>query len=225
LIDEPIKEMYPSVTTFTKWVHEFAPGLPNMITKQPDPMMQGVDIWCPLTPSLDLPELETHLEQGGTLWTYVCSGPGRPHANFFLHQPGMTNRIPLWLAYKYGAEGFLYWEHAWWYGRDPWTDQSFQGMPDTWGDGLLVYPGPDGPINSIRFEIVREGIQDVEYFLFLEDLVSKLPQDSPKRKQAEQLLIIGDDLIRSPKDWNPDAKAFLNRKAEVARQIELLLQD
>ena len=31
------------------------------------------------------------------------------------------------------------------------------------GDGLLIYPGPDGPIASIRLANIRDGVEDYEY--------------------------------------------------------------
>ena len=41
--------------------------------------------------------------------------------------------------------------------------------PDVWknggaGEGFLYYPGPQGPIPSIRSERLRDGLEDYEYF-------------------------------------------------------------
>ena len=37
------------------------------------------------------------------------------------------------------------------------------GQPYPAGDCYMVYPGPDGPISTVRWEIFREGVQDYEY--------------------------------------------------------------
>jgi hypothetical protein len=98
-------------------------------------------------------------------------------------------------------------------------------MPYTEGDGFLVYPGKDGPINSIRFEYVRMGIQDVEYFLMLKDLIKKLPATSPLKKQAEKLLVIPDSLIKNSANYNKDWKKFAERKHQVGLMIEKVLRE
>ena len=33
---------------------------------------------------------------------------------------------------------------------------------NTDGEGLYFYPGPDGPVSSIRYENLRDGLEDVE---------------------------------------------------------------
>ncbi len=35
----------------------------------------------------------------------------------------------------------------------------------TVGDGQYVYPGPDGPVGTIRMEAIRDGLEDWELFL------------------------------------------------------------
>ena len=40
---------------------------------------------------------------------------------------------------------------------------------DDWlhGDGVLLYPGPAGPIGSIRLANIRDGLEDYEYLWLL----------------------------------------------------------
>ncbi|MCX7599676.1 MAG: DUF4091 domain-containing protein, partial [Armatimonadetes bacterium] len=61
-----------------------------------------------------------------------------------------------WYAAAQGYSGFLRWAYDSWV-EDPLYDTSYVTWPA--GDCFLVYPGPR---TSIRFERLREGIQDYE---------------------------------------------------------------
>ncbi len=59
-------------------------------------------------------------------------------------------------------------------GTSPFTDFNpanyewlSQGYPTLFanGDGQYVYPGPNGPISTIRLEAIRDGLEDWELFL------------------------------------------------------------
>jgi hypothetical protein len=52
-----------------------------------------------------------------------------------------------------------------------WPEKPFapRGWGATNGDGMLFYPGPDGPFSSVRFENIRDGIEDWEGHLALRD--------------------------------------------------------
>ncbi len=48
------------------------------------------------------------------------------------------------------------------YTIDPYTVQDGLAWASGWayGDTFLVYPGPDGPVDSMRWEVLSEGLQD-----------------------------------------------------------------
>jgi uncharacterized protein (TIGR03382 family) len=79
-----------------------------------------------------------------------------------------------WLSFKYGATGELYYETAYAFTHDAWSNQwDFSGN----GDGTLFYPGTpariggrtDVPVASIRLKMIREGMEDFEYLRILEE--------------------------------------------------------
>ncbi len=44
---------------------------------------------------------------------------------------------------------------------DPFTDASNGAWPDIpYGDPFMIYPGKDGPIDSLRWEVFAESLQD-----------------------------------------------------------------
>ena len=72
-----------------------------------------------------------------------------------------------WLFYRLGAKGFLHWGYNYWYKMDTQQleDVFLEGAGGAWpgipyGDPFEVYPGPDGPIDSIRWEVFAESLQD-----------------------------------------------------------------
>jgi hypothetical protein len=85
---------------------------------------------------------------------YVCCGPGRP--NTFTFSPPAESVWLGWYAAERRFDGFLRWAYAHW-NRNPLETTDYGPWPT--GDCWLVYPGNR---SSIRFERLREGIQDFE---------------------------------------------------------------
>jgi hypothetical protein len=76
-------------------------------------------------------------------------------------------RMSGWLFHRTGVRGFLHWGYNYWYKRqtrqmiDPYTvSDGLAGPGWAHGDTFQVYPGPDGPIDSVRWEVFAESLQD-----------------------------------------------------------------
>ena len=100
-------------------------------------------------------------------WVYFCCGPRGPWLNRFMDTPLPKIRMSGWLFYRLKAEGFLHWGFNYWHKMereeigDPFTDASnadWPGIP--YGDPFMIYPGKDGPIDSLRWEVFAESLQD-----------------------------------------------------------------
>lgn len=93
-------------------------------------------------------------EQGYTTTFYTCCAEPRP--NTFTQSPYAEATWLPWHALHKGYDGYLRWAYNCW-NENPLEDSRY----GTWaaGDAWLVYPGAR---SSIRFERLREGIQDVE---------------------------------------------------------------
>ncbi len=108
-------------------------------------------------------------------WIYYCGNyqNGLPNRQFGM--PSARFRIFGVLLYLARIDGLLNWGYNFWYSRfsldqqlDPWretdADKTYCG-----GGSFLVYPGRDGkPVDSIRFEIFREAMQDLRALQMLE---------------------------------------------------------
>jgi len=100
-------------------------------------------------------------------WTYFCCGPRGRFVNRLLDTPLQKTRMLGWLFYRFRRLGFLHWGHNYWYRSqtrkliDPYTVTDGEAWPGwAYGDTHVVYPGPDGPVDSIRWEVFAESLQD-----------------------------------------------------------------
>jgi hypothetical protein len=100
-------------------------------------------------------------------WTYFCCGPRGRYLNRLIDTPLPKMRMAGWLFYKLGARGFLHWGYNYWYKSqtqrliDPFAEQAAEAWPGwAYGDPFVVYPGTDGPIDSLRWEVWAESLQD-----------------------------------------------------------------
>jgi hypothetical protein len=63
-----------------------------------------------------------------------------------------------WVAADHDVDGYIRWAWNLW-PTDVWTQPKFKWPP---GDMFFVYPGDTGPLDSTRWEMLHQGIQDVE---------------------------------------------------------------
>jgi len=202
VVDEPVnEEQYARLKQVAERIHGLAPDMKLVAPYYRDPSFEGrgdvydllsgvVDIWCPNTGFFNAEKIAAKREAGQEIWWYVCCGPGVPYANFFVDMPGICHRVLFWQQYVMQVQGLLYWSTTYWNPNitsDPWEDIATVKdiSPVIYGDGSLMYPGKqvgvDGPVSSVRLELIREGAQDYEYLRLLE----------AKRGRAAVLAIIG----------------------------------
>lgn len=133
------------------------------IAEHPDAGGHSYDLWW-----ADLSHFEPHYAQtrqaaGDTVWWYFLYGDLPPHFNpITIDHAGIETRIAHWAAWKYRIRGFAYYSVTGW-GGDPYANPRPQGTNQN-GDGFLLYPPQNGElVTSIRWELLREGVEDFEY--------------------------------------------------------------
>ena len=112
---------------------------------------------------------------------YVCCGPAYP--NTFIFSPIVEARMLPWLAAQGGYDGFLRWSYNDW-SESPYLHPEYAPFPT--GDCNFVYPGENGPVSSLRWEQLREGIQDYELALMAASKL-KTSEDMVDYEQAISL--------------------------------------
>ncbi|MEA3367918.1 MAG: DUF4091 domain-containing protein, partial [Planctomycetota bacterium] len=113
-----------------------------------------------------------------------------------------------------------------------------KGVRRAWGngDGRFVYPPescadahppgpvPDGPVDSIRWEMLRDGLEDYEYLAILRRLLAekggRLKPD--ERARCEDLLAVPESISKDMTHFTADPAPIEARRAEVAEAIEAL---
>jgi hypothetical protein len=107
------------------------------------------------------------VDAGFPAWAYFCCVPRGRYLNRFLDTPLAKIRMAGWLFYRNRARGFLHWGYNYWYKRqtteliDPYRVTDAFGWPGwSYGDPFVVYPGSSGPVDSMRWEVFAESLQD-----------------------------------------------------------------
>jgi hypothetical protein len=173
VVDEPAPHTEADYKTKSRLVHEWALDVPYIEAMSLLDARGYLDIWVPNLDHFDRHRdhyLGLRDQSGFQLWFYTCMYPTGRYPNRFLDFSLLKTRILHWINWRYHLTGYLHW------GLNYWTDDPFHqdrirdGLPP--GDCWIVYPGPDGPIESLRWEQMREGLQDFE-LLWLLDQRSK----------------------------------------------------
>lgn len=118
-----------------------------------------------------IPSISTALEflkAGVKCWCYYCCGPTGRHINHLLDTAPGKIAMHGFLFYRWPFRGFLHWGYNYWCKSqtreliDPYTAQDGLAWQKGWayGDTFYVYPGERGPIDSIRWELFAEAMND-----------------------------------------------------------------
>lgn len=160
--DEPHKEHLPAYQAAREMLRELAPWMTVHDALSNIEFAQYVDMPIPIVnTAVDFKKA------GIPSWCYYCCVPRGRYVNRLLDTPLSKVQIQGWLFYRFGMKGFLHWGYNYWYIAKT-TDLinpflvTEGGRWPIWahGDTTLVYPGPDGPISSIRAEIFAMALQD-----------------------------------------------------------------
>ena len=180
-------------------------------------------------------ELTKLIASGNHACWYIACTNLYPMANYFIDHTGPEQRAIGWITWRYGLQGILYWSLNYWSEvRNPWIDPITWKVAECnaplAGEGSLLYPGEqvevkahrrghfpayyglknvEGPVSSIRFELLCKGLQDVEYLFKLAEM--------GMTSEAERL---GMEIVISADNFSRDPARYERIKAEAARLIE-----
>lgn len=238
IFDEPTPEQYASVKDASELCRQADSRIKVLLTEQPEKNLTGaVDIWVPIIDSYDEAAAKERQAAGEQVWWYVCCGPHHPYPNNFIDYPAVEQRILPWISWNYGVNGILYWQTTYW--RDNPYDTSMSYTTDgkvKWGngDGRLLYPAvktpsstfvAKGPVPSIRWEMIREGIEDYDYFAILKakvDDLKKSGKTSAALTKADNALNAIGACAKSRTEFTRDPRKLDEVRATVAEAIEAL---
>jgi hypothetical protein len=105
----------------------------------------------------------------------------------------------------------------------PWIPYNRQ--PGHGGCGYLIYPGPNGtPLGSLRFELIRDGLEDFEYVYLLRQWLAAAGErtSAELRARAEAELAVSPEVVVDHKIFTEDPRVILTARGRVAGLIEQL---
>jgi hypothetical protein len=119
-------------------------------------------------------DMEYRKSKGYVTTWYVCCADVFP--NVFTFSPPAEGAFIGWYTTAAGFDGFLRWAYNSWV-KEPLLDSRFRTWPA--GDTYIVYPDAR---SSIRFERLREGIQDAEKIRLLREELERDGSVAAKEK-------------------------------------------
>jgi len=179
---------YDAVAWYSRYLKDAAPDFKLMVSEEPRPeifnhadyIQDGqVGIWLPVLNNYD-PAIshDRKKNHGEETWIYFLHGTRPPFFNpITLDHPGIESKLTGWFLWKYRIGGIAYYSMNNW-SQNPWTDPINSNHN---GDLFMLYPPSPAcsPIAygsnnhrfvpSIRFELMRDSLEDYEYFHVMND--------------------------------------------------------
>jgi hypothetical protein len=162
--DEPsTPEIKATVRQITDTIHQVAPDARIYLTTHPQSELFGaVNIWGVPQSVFDVESVAARRAAGDTIWTYW-------NELYSLDPDASSMKLRLfpWVLQRYGISGVEWWAVSQWK-SDPY--QVPNQYPPQNGGGFFLYPNPTGkgaPVDSIRWEAYRDGVEDYDYLTLL----------------------------------------------------------
>jgi len=233
MLDEPnSNDDYRRVRELGAMLEEAVPGLRRLVVEQPytqDPkwgsLDAAIDIWCPLFGFIDEPSIKRVLQEGDEVWSYTAliqnAPPYHPDYQSVKNEdppyweidfPLTSYRVSTWLNRRYDITGLLYWTTIQWASdkRNPWDDPGFRGSFN--GGGQFIYPGEEaginGPVSSIRLKVLRDAMEDYEYFVILE-----------QKGKKELVKEIVNEVVPDWGSWKQNPEVYIEMRKKMGETI------
>lgn len=222
----------PKVAKICAMIHRAHPGLKNMVCyhgfwdpeKNPE-WGKDIDIWTFQIDNFDEKKMRALQKLGMEIWMYISGPGGYGSPNLAMDFDSIDYRIVPWLCWKYDIRGFLYWCVNWWPTVNPFESARNSKWEQN-GNGLLFYPGEDGPIASLRLEIFRDGMEDYEYIQLLMRRLEELKKRGFVKTyqdlfdQSIKVLTVDQSIAESMMSFAKDGDVLKARRDAIANKIE-----
>lgn len=220
--DEPSENNLASWRQASAFVHQCAPEIRRIDAIECPGFEGALEVWVPKLSHLNVwyPSYRKAQQAGAEMWFYTCCHPTGLYPNRFLDFSLLKTRQLHWLNYAYDLPGYLHWGLNFW-GAEPFGAPSANLPP---GDTHILYPGPDGPLSSLRYEAMREGIEDYEWLRLLAERTARVRERLGKAGEpfdaAEGAHALARMVTRTFVDYERSPLRFAAVREQLAREIE-----
>ncbi|GAB3416507.1 DUF4091 domain-containing protein [Flindersiella endophytica] len=189
-----------------------------------------VDWWIPQQNLYDQAVAERTRARGDQAWWYPDIATGFPYPNWFNGFPPVDGRMLMGpMSYQAGVEGVLYYAANRWVPADhaaqPLVDDGIfsQWNPVTFGttagDGSVFYPGPDGPMASIRLENIRDGMEDYNLLWVLKQRLDANPGAPSDVRQRAEAALSARAVVTGARTFTEDPVAYRAWRDQAAKAL------
>lgn len=249
VFDEPAREHWPRYVKLSALFRKYAPDIRHLDAISASALITeagaDIDIPVPTTQHLDADEYYRRRARDGIepLWWYTCCGPWGRFANRFVSMPLINTRILSWQAFTFGISGYLHWGYNFWHrirqdasgwpGISGYADHTLvnpyreHGADWAVGDACIVYPPLEwwrdlAPVSSLRYEAMREGLQDYELLRMCDEHARKSDNPGAARNARRLLAAVRGPIAGSLTEFTRDAGLLLKTRREIGGCIAAL---
>ena len=219
--DEPSNHNIMDWREASDFVHRYGPRLRRIDAIETPHCLDRLEIWVPkIDHYATWREAYAHAQsRGNEMWIYTV---GIFQAGAYLNKtvdvPLIQSRVLHWFNYRFDLKGYLHW------GFNSWTDDPFEAPGQHRGDGWHVYPKKGGLLDSLRWEQMRNGIQDYEYLWLLQDKVQQMKAGMSNRvasliEPSQRSVEIATNVVRTTADSSNDPNVLYAAKRQVIREL------
>lgn len=220
ICDEPSNHNVVDWRKASDFVHQHAPELRRIDAIETTHCLDRLEVWVPKLDHLAtwLGAYEEAQRRGNELWFYtvgIFQNGSLP--NKTVDVPLIESRIMHWLNYRYGMKGYLHW------GLNSWTDDPIGAPGKHRGDGWHVYPKKGGLLNSLRWEQMRNGLQDYECLWLLENKIAAIkaklsPRVAPLIEPARRGKEIALQVVQTCSDYTRDPEVLYAARRQAIEE-------
>jgi hypothetical protein len=106
---------------------------------------------------IEMPDIAVRRKEGKRTLMYTAVTPIYP--NTFIFSQPLESRYLGWVIWKWDFDGYIRWAWNFWWPENFWDQPLYKWHS---GDMWFVYPGREGPVDGIEWEMLRKGIEDYE---------------------------------------------------------------
>ncbi len=220
IMDEPSHHNAIPWMEMSAYIKNLAPDLKRMDAIETYLITDEIEVAVPLMGHFITwyDEWKKAHAKGTEIWIYTVGIWDHNRVlNKTIDLPLIHSRLLHWFNYKYDATGYLKW------GWNSWTDDPYNEVDEHLGDGWNVYPIRDGVLNSLRWEQMRNGIQEYEYFLMLEKRIAALKDSLGSRfnwinpRQISKGII--NQALQGFEEYTTDPEVLYKAKLQVINEL------
>jgi hypothetical protein len=221
IADEPSNHNVMTWREASDFVHRHGPRLRRVDAIETPYCLDRLEIWVPkIDHYATWQDAFTDAQkQGAEMWHYtvgIFQAGALP--NKTVDVPLIQSRVLHWFNYRFGLKGYLHW------GYNQWTEDPFEAPGQHRGDGWHVYPKKEGLLDSLRWEQMRNGLQDYECLRLLEDKRRQMQSGWSPRVAAlldptRRGMEIAAGVVRTTADYSNDPNVLYTARKQLIQEI------